>query len=143
MTISDVARRAGVSIAAVSSALNGGHHVSDATRARIELVAAELGWAPASAARSLAGARTDTIGLMLQRDPESIGVESFHMQFLAGIERELSSRSYGLLLQIASTQGDALAKQVAGMLSATVVAADHPVPDLSKSRRRTAPYGGD
>lgn len=108
VTITDIAHRAGVSISAVSSALNGGPHVSAATRERIEQVARELGWAPASAARSLAGARTDTVGLVLHRDPENLGVESFYMQFLAGLESELSKRSYGLLLQVAATQRDAL-----------------------------------
>src|SRR5690606_11729956 len=54
VTISDIAERAGVSIGAVSFALNGRKGVSDETRARILRVADELGWAPSTAARSLA-----------------------------------------------------------------------------------------
>ena len=101
MTIREVAERSGVSIGAVSFALSGRKGVSDDTRERVLRVAEDLGWAPTSAARSLAGARTQTVGLVLARDPMNLGVESFYMQFLAGIERELATRSYSLLLQVA------------------------------------------
>ncbi len=100
ITIADIAREAGVSTGAVSYALNDRPGVSEATRARILATAAELGWAPSSAARSLSGARTETVGLVLARDPAMLGIESFYMQFLAGIESELSRRSYALLLQV-------------------------------------------
>lgn len=101
ITIADIARRAGVSTGAVSYALNGRPGVSEATRDRILAIAAELGWAPSSAARSLSGARTETVGLVLARDPETLGFESFYMQFVAGIESVLTERDYGLLLQVA------------------------------------------
>jgi len=104
ITIADIAREAGVSTGAVSYALNNRPGVSEATRARILGIAAELGWAPSSAARSLSGARTETVGLVLARDPGMLGVESFYMQFLAGIESELSKRSYALLLQVVPDQ---------------------------------------
>ncbi|QJW36210.1 LacI family DNA-binding transcriptional regulator [Cellulosimicrobium protaetiae] len=100
ITIADIARRAGVSTGAVSYALNNRPGVSAETRSRILGVAAELGWEPSSAARSLSGARTETVGLVLARDPSTLGFESFYMQFIAGIESELAARSYGLLLQV-------------------------------------------
>lgn len=107
VTISDIAERAGVSIGAVSFALNGRKGVSAETRARVLAVADEMGWAPASAARSLAESRTETFGLVLRRDAQTLGVESFYMQFLAGIESEIAPRSYGLLLQVVPTlEGD-------------------------------------
>ncbi|GAA1875825.1 LacI family DNA-binding transcriptional regulator [Myceligenerans crystallogenes] len=101
ITIADIARRAGVSTAAVSYALNGRPGVSDTTRELVLQIAAELGWAPSSAARSLSGAYTETVGLVLARAPETLGFESFYMQFVAGIESELAARDYGLLLQVA------------------------------------------
>lgn len=100
VTIADIAARAGVSIGAVSFALNGRKGVSDETRARILQVADDLGWAPASAARSLAEAKTATFGLVLARDPQNLGIEAFYMRFFAGIETELVLRNYGLLLQV-------------------------------------------
>ncbi|GAA1865444.1 LacI family DNA-binding transcriptional regulator [Myceligenerans crystallogenes] len=49
----DVARAAGVSTAVVSYALNGRRGVAEVTRERVLRVADELGWRPATAARSL------------------------------------------------------------------------------------------
>ncbi|MEL7975999.1 LacI family DNA-binding transcriptional regulator [Isoptericola sp. F-RaC21] len=55
-TITDVARAAGVSIAVVSYALNGRPGVSDRTRRHVLRTAADLGWRPSAAARSLRSA---------------------------------------------------------------------------------------
>ncbi len=109
VTISDIAERAGVSIGAVSFALNGRKGVSEETRERVLRVADELGWAPSNAARSLAEAKTETFGLVLARDPHNLGVESFYMEFFAGLEIELSKRGYSLLLQVVPTVDDQLA----------------------------------
>lgn len=100
ITIAEIAERAGVSAGAVSFALNGRKGVSERTRARILLVADELGWAPGTAAKGLAGKRSNSLGLVLCRDPANLGVESFYMQFLAGMETELATRGYALLLQV-------------------------------------------
>jgi DNA-binding LacI/PurR family transcriptional regulator len=108
VTINDIAARAGVSIGAVSFALNGRKGVSAATRERVLNVADELGWAPTSAARSLAEAKSNTFGLVLARDPRNLGVESFYMQFLSGLEIELSRRGYSLLLQVVPTPEEEL-----------------------------------
>lgn len=101
VTIAEIAERAGVSPGAVSFALNGRKGVSESTRARILLVADELGWEPGAAAKSLTAKKTNSVGLVLARDPMNLGVESFFMQFLAGMESELGPRGYALLLQVA------------------------------------------
>jgi len=103
VTINDIARRAGVSKGAVSYALNGRPGVSARTRERILEVAGDLGWSPNRTARLLSGSRTDTFGLVLARDPRTLGSEPFYMEFVAGLESELSSNSYALLLQMAPT----------------------------------------
>lgn len=108
VTINDIAKRAGVSIGAVSFALNGRKGVSDETRERVLRVAEELNWAPASAARSLAEAKTNTYGLVLARDPQTLSIEPFYMRFLAGVEAELSKRATGLLLQVVGSPEDDL-----------------------------------
>ncbi len=100
VTINDIAARAGVSIGAVSYALNDRPGVSQETRDRIKRVAAEMDWAPSSAARSLSAARTGTVGLILTRDPQTLGVEQFFMRFISGVESVLGPRDYGLLLQV-------------------------------------------
>ena len=64
-TIVDVARRAGVSAAAVSFAVNDRPGVSSGTRERILAAARELGWQPSASARALTEARTRAVGLVL------------------------------------------------------------------------------
>lgn len=109
VTINDIARRAGVSKGAVSYALNGRPGVSEVTRTKILEVARELGWAPNRTARMLSGSRTETFGLVLARDPRTLGSEPFYMEFIAGLQQVLSQRGYALLLQLTSTSGDELA----------------------------------
>jgi len=100
-TIADIAREAGVSKGAVSYALNGQPGVSESTRQRILRISASLGYAPNSAARTLAGARVGAVGLVLCRPASILGVEPFFMELISGISGELSARSTGLTLQVA------------------------------------------
>ena len=65
VTIRDVAREAGVSVATASRALNGKDLVSPDTRARILAVMDELGFTPSPAARRLSLGRTLTIGVIV------------------------------------------------------------------------------
>ena len=109
VTINDIARRSGVSKGAVSYALNGRPGVSDATRRRILDVADQLGWAPNRTARLLSGSRTDSFGLILGRDPRTLASEPFYMEFVAGMEAELGSRAYALLLQVCPDMDSELA----------------------------------
>ena len=100
LTIEDIAREAGVSKGAVSFALNGRPGVSEATRQRILQVAARMNWQPHSAARALGGARADAFGLVLARPAQTIGVEPFFGQLLAGLQAALSARSVALHLMV-------------------------------------------
>jgi LacI family transcriptional regulator len=61
----DVARLAGVGAATVSRVINGGQNVSPRTLAAVQKVIDELAYHPNQAARSLKGARTKTIGLIV------------------------------------------------------------------------------
>jgi DNA-binding LacI/PurR family transcriptional regulator len=99
-TIADIARRAGVSKGAVSYALNGQPGVSEATRRRILAIAAEIGWNPNSAARALSGAAANAIGLALRRPARVLGLETFYMELISGVEAELSTHLYALMLQV-------------------------------------------
>jgi DNA-binding LacI/PurR family transcriptional regulator len=99
-TIAEIAARAGVSIGAVSYALNGRPGVSAKTRKHILDIADEIGWRPSVAARSLSGSRAHSVGLVIARPADTLGVEPFFMRFIAGLERELSGRRTALLLQV-------------------------------------------
>jgi DNA-binding LacI/PurR family transcriptional regulator len=89
-TISDIAQRAGVTKAAVSFALNGRPGVSAATRERILAIAAELGFQPSSAARSLTAGRAGAFGLVARRPAGALGLEPFFLQLLSGMQAELA-----------------------------------------------------
>lgn len=99
-TIADIARRAGVSKGAVSYALNGQPGVSEATRRRVLAIAEEIGWNPHSAARALSGAAANAFGLALRRPARTLGLEPFYMELISGVEAELATRSYALMLQV-------------------------------------------
>ncbi|WP_439593024.1 LacI family DNA-binding transcriptional regulator [Microbacterium sp.] len=103
MTIGDIAREAGVSKGAVSYALNNKPGVSRDTRERVQQIAAQLGWTPNSAARSLSTSKADAIGLVLRRPPKMLGTEPFYMEFISGIEAALAAREIALMLQVVDT----------------------------------------
>jgi DNA-binding LacI/PurR family transcriptional regulator len=99
-TIADVARRAGVSKAAVSFAVNGRPGVGPETRDRILRAAEELGWRPSGPARALTHSQSGAIGLVLTRDPNRLEFDDAFVRFLAGVQRTLTARDYGLLLYV-------------------------------------------
>lgn len=92
-TIRDVAKRAQVSVASVSRALNGVDNVSEGTKARIADAVRELGYVPHAGARSLSLSRTNAIGVVL---PDLHG--EFFSEIVRGMDREASRRGYLLLL---------------------------------------------
>lgn len=100
VTIREIAEQAGVSKGAVSYALNDKPGISDATRERILGIANELGWYPNHAARSLSAARAGACGIVVARPAKTLALEPFYMEFIAGVESELSSRSIALTTQL-------------------------------------------
>jgi LacI family transcriptional regulator len=97
--LSDIAKRVGVSAAAVSLALNKGEttRVSPKKRAEILRVAAEMGYYPNELAKALAERRTRLLGLVVPlRDP--IFFNQFIAQALSGIQSTLMRRGYNLLI---------------------------------------------
>ena len=99
-TINDVARLAGVSKGAVSFAFNNRAGVAPETRERIFAAATELGWTPSSRARALSVSRSLAVGLVMARPPETLRADPFFPSFIAGVESELSTHGYALLLQV-------------------------------------------
>ena len=65
VTIRDVARGAGVSVATASRAMNGKAIVKEQTRERIRTVSKEMGFTPSPAARRLSLGRTMTVGVIV------------------------------------------------------------------------------
>lgn len=63
--LKDVAARAGVSISTASRALAGKEVISEATRTRVQRIAAQLNYQPNAQARGLRASRTNLIGLAI------------------------------------------------------------------------------
>lgn len=64
VTLTDVARLAGVSISTASKALNGRDEVAEATRERVLAAAGRLSFSPNPMARGLLAGRSGTVGLL-------------------------------------------------------------------------------
>jgi LacI family transcriptional regulator len=94
-TLSDVARRAGVSISAVSRVLSNAPEarVSTETRARIKQAAADLAYRPNFAGRALKFSRTNVIALVV---PDL--TNAFVTDLMLGVEDEALERDYMVLL---------------------------------------------
>ena len=99
ITIKDVARRANVSVATVSRALNGHENVAEAVRRRVLSIADELHYIPHHAARSLSSRRTHTIGVVL---PDLHG--EFFSELMRGIDQ--AAREHDLHLLVSSYHGN-------------------------------------
>lgn len=102
ITIRDVARAAGVSVATVSRVLNGSARVEEATRRRVEQAAADLGYTPNASARSLIRRKTDALGVVM---PYLTG--EFFPEVIRGLDQAAQERAYCLLFSSShNTPGD-------------------------------------
>ena len=93
ITIRDVARKAGVSVATVSRYLNQNAPVSAKLSSRIQKVMEDLDYVPQATARHLAMQKKHTIGLLLTNMHNN-----FFAPLLAGIEQIVSEHGYYLLV---------------------------------------------
>lgn len=104
VSITDVAREAGVAISTVSAALNGRAGVSEATRVRITGIAERLGWVPSIRGRSLVARQAWAVGLLVQRPASVLEADPFFAGFIGGVETMLDEAHYALLLQLAGSR---------------------------------------
>lgn len=72
LTIYDVARRAGVSIASVSRVLNGRNSPRPETRERVLAAVRELGFVPDGAARALSNRLKEVVGVVFRRTSDAL-----------------------------------------------------------------------
>ena len=93
ITIRDVARKAGVSVATVSRYINQNAPVSEKLSARIEKVMNQLDYVPHATARHLALRTKNAVGLLLTNMHNP-----FFGPLLAGVERVVREHNYNLLV---------------------------------------------
>jgi len=102
ITIRDVAKRAGVSITAVSHALNGKGTIAEATRERIVRVATEMGYQADAMARGLRSSSIGAIGVVFRSldalgDYQPSGVDVF-MRFVGEVSGQALARGLSVVL---------------------------------------------
>ncbi|TMC81750.1 MAG: LacI family transcriptional regulator [Chloroflexi bacterium] len=97
-TLDQVARAAGVSRATASRVFGGNPAVSEAARRAVELAAAELGYVPNSAARSLAGGRSDSVGVVVPEPGSRLFLDPLLPRLLRGVGEELSASGLQMVL---------------------------------------------
>lgn len=123
ITIKDVAKAAGVSTQTISRVINNRPDVSPQTRALVQKIIKEMGYAPNFIARSLSRGRTNTVGVV------GFGLEYFGpANVLTGIERKATEYDFSVLLalidgvnkeNIERVLTQFIAQQVAGIIWAT------------------------
>lgn len=103
-TLTDVAQRAGVSVATASKALNQRDQVAAETRRRVLQAAADLAFQPNALARALIAGQTRTVGLLT----DDLGGR-FAIPVLLGVENALGDQQMSVLL--CDARGDAIRRQ--------------------------------
>jgi LacI family transcriptional regulator len=93
VTIRDVAREAGVSIATVSRVFNSSDRVSEDARSRVRAASSKLDYWPNVAAQSLTTSRTHALGVLL---PDLYG--EFFSEVIRGIDQAARREKYQILL---------------------------------------------
>lgn len=99
VTLSEVARAAGVSISTASLAFSGAGPIADATRDKVLQAAERLGYqGPNPMAASLRTGRSGVIGVVIDHDLRHSFRDPVSVQILDGITSELGGEGYGVLL---------------------------------------------
>ncbi len=107
-TSADVARLAGVSRTTVSFVLNDNPtvQISSATRERVLSAAAQLGYSPSAAARTLAAGASLTIALLLHQLPEQVAVDAQLPETLRGLTAAAREAGYRVLVESVGPRDD-------------------------------------
>jgi LacI family transcriptional regulator len=115
VTIIDVANEAGVSFGTVSRVINNDVHVKDETRERVLQAMQRLGFVANRQARSLAGGRSNSIGVLVP----DLGT-GYIGEIIRGIDAELSLTDLDLILytthRTASKEANYVANLAKGMV---------------------------
>lgn len=101
VTITDVARHAGVSLSTVSRAMNGNASVDPLLAERVRASAAELAYSASPLARSLVLGRTQTVAVVIP----DLGNPTFQ-EILRGLSRAAAADGYHVLIADSAEQVD-------------------------------------
>src|SRR5579883_3144795 len=136
MSLEQVAKRARVSTATVSRVLNGVDVVKSSTRARVMKAVSELKYHPNLLARSLAGGRTRTVGVIVSNLDNP-----FFLDVYRAVETDCHARGYELVVantlyrseQLAASTRMMLGRRVAGLAVIVSEMDDNIITELTES----------
>ena len=98
ITIKDIAREGGVSIATVSRAINREAGLSPKTRQRILELASRLHYHPNFSARSLVGKKPEALGIVIPQTSEFALSNPYYNELLKGVGARSNESGYYLVL---------------------------------------------
>ena len=120
ITIFDVAKRAGVSYSTVSRVVNNYPFIKPSTRTKVQAAMEELGYVANLKARSLAGGRSQIIGVLIYDLNTNYSVE-----VVRGIDEEVSSSDYDMILSTthhrSKKEADHVAKLAQGLVDGLLI----------------------
>ena len=139
-TIYDVGKRAGVSVATVSSVINNSSYVSPELHKRVEQAIRELDYSPNLLARGLARQKTLTLGVLV---PDIANF--FFPEVVRGVEDKAKEAGYTIILGSSDNQLEKeqlylklfLSKRVDGIL--LVKSPGHLSPELLRTLKKSSP----
>jgi DNA-binding LacI/PurR family transcriptional regulator len=140
VTISQIAKEAGVSKTAVSFAFNDPSQLSSNTLRHIREIAEQLGYTPDPIARSMTTRRTNALGLLLPQDIATALANPFYTQFIRGIGTVCGR--VGLTLMLVPPLWGSMLKAIpdATVDGFVVVGLDVDRGEIQLMRRRDVPF---
>jgi LacI family transcriptional regulator len=115
MSLNEVAKRSGVSAATVSRVVNGVAVVKSSTRARVMKAVLELKYHPNLHARSLAGGRSRTIGVIVSNLDNP-----FFLDIYRAVENDCHAHNYEVLVASTAYSSERLMSSVKLMIGRRV-----------------------
>lgn len=97
VTISQIAKEAGVSVSTVSRVLNNKPDVLPETREKILQIIDVHNFRASAQARGIASRRSNTIGMVIAHDVEYVFMNQYYTQVLQGVIHETQKRGYYVL----------------------------------------------
>lgn len=108
ITVSDVAKLAGVSSSTVSRVISDSPRISEPTKVKVLKCMDELGYYPNANARSLAIKKTGTVGIIIPTTSEDYFSNPFFTESLRGIIKGASNSGYDLMVSTNTEKGEEL-----------------------------------
>lgn len=98
VTITDIAKAAGVAKSTVSKVMNDSPRISQETKHKVREIMKQMNYTPSSMATGLARQSSYMVGLLIDMSKESEFLNQFFYNIIGGIESEIASLKYELTI---------------------------------------------